>query len=69
VHAQAAELVRRVFLEEALVCPCGGRRTVLSMIFNPVSIERILRHLGLPHEPMPRAPPRPRQADLQFAEP
>jgi hypothetical protein len=62
-----AELVQRVFLTEILRCPCGGRRRVLAMIFNPASIERVLRHLGLPHEPMPRAPPRPMQGGLPFA--
>ena len=46
-----AELVMRVWLEDVLRCPCGGRRRVLAMVFNPDSIERILRHLGLPHEP------------------
>jgi hypothetical protein len=61
------ELVRRVFLTDALNCQCGGRRTVLAMIFKPSSIERILRHLGLPHQPVPRAPPRPMQIGLPFA--
>ena len=62
-----AELIQRVFLEDVLRCPCGGRRQVLAMIFNPVSIERVLRHLGLPHEPVPRAPPRPLQVGLPFS--
>ena len=62
-----AELVQRAFLTEIMRCPCGGRRRVLAMIFNPKSIERVLRHLGLPHEPMPRAPPRPMQEGLPFS--
>ena len=62
-----AELVQRVWLEDVLRCPCGGRRTVLSMVFNPHSIERILRHLGLPHQAPPRAPPRPMPAGLPFS--
>lgn len=62
-----SELVQRVFLEDVLRCPCGGRRRILAMIFNPISIERVLRHLGLPHEPMPRAPPRPLQVGLPFS--
>ena len=61
-----AELVRRVFLVDVLRCPCGGRRGVLSMVFNPDSIKRILRHLGLPHEAPARAPPRPMPAELRF---
>jgi hypothetical protein len=36
----------------------GGRRRVLAMVFDPVSIERVVRHLGLPHERPARAPPR-----------
>ncbi len=63
-----AELVQRVFLQDVLACDrCGGRRQVLAMIFNPVSIERVLRHLGLPHQPKPRAPPRRMQVGLPFA--
>jgi len=62
-----SELVQRVFLTEIRRCPCGGRRRVLAMIFNPLSIERVLRHLGLPHEPKPRAPPRPMQVGLPFS--
>ena len=62
-----AELVQRVFLTEILRCPCGGRRRVLAMIFNPESIERVLRHLGLPHKPLPRAPPRPMPTALPFS--
>lgn len=27
-----AELIKRVFLEDVLCCPCGGRRRVLSMV-------------------------------------
>ena len=62
-----AELVRRVWLTDVLRRPCGGRRRVLSMVFNPHSIERILRHLGLPHVAPPRAPPRPMPAMLPFS--
>jgi hypothetical protein len=60
------ELVQRVFLTEIQRCPCGGRRRVVAMIFNPLSIERVLRTMGLPHEPKPRAPPRPMQTGLPF---
>ncbi len=62
-----AELVQRVFLVDVLDCPCGGRRRVLAMVFDPRSIERILRHLGLPHVAPPRAPPRPMPARLPFS--
>jgi hypothetical protein len=58
-----AELLRRVFDVEVLVCPhCGGARRLLAAITAPASIERVLRAMGLPHE-VPelvpaRAPPR-----------
>ena len=61
-----AQLLRKVFLHDALRCQCGGRRRVLAMIFKPESIDRILRHLGLPHESPARAPPRPPPARLPF---
>jgi len=62
-----AELVQRVWLEDILRCCCGGRRRVLAMVCNPDSIERVLRHLGLPHAAPVRAPPRPLPASLPFS--
>ncbi len=62
-----AELVKRVWLVDVLRCPCGGRRKVLAMVFIPRSIERILRHLGLPHIAPTRAPPRPVPGRLPFS--
>ena len=61
-----ATLIRRVFLAEVLQCPCGGRRRVLSMVFDPVSIERVLRHMGLPWKAPERAPPRALEGWLGF---
>jgi hypothetical protein len=58
-----AELMRRAFEADVLVCPrCGGRMTVLATIEDPAVIERILTHLGLSMEPgealpAPRAGP------------
>jgi hypothetical protein len=44
-----AELIRRVFLTDVLVCPrCNGRRRVLAAITDPAVIRRILEHLSLP---------------------
>ncbi|MEQ1633469.1 MAG: transposase, partial [Planctomycetota bacterium] len=55
-----AELLRRVFLVDVLTCPhCRGKRTLLAAIHDPDSIQRILRHLGLPTEPPEIAPARP----------
>jgi hypothetical protein len=48
-----ASLLRRVFLEDVLACPCGGRRRILSDVTDPTAIVAILEHLDLPA----RAPP------------
>ncbi len=54
-----AELLRRVFAVEVLVCPhCGGSRRLLAAIHDPASIERVLRAKGLPHEAPEVAPAR-----------
>jgi hypothetical protein len=59
-----AELLRRVFLIDVLTCPhCKGRRRLLSGIFEPAAIARILTHLGLSAAPpelaQARPPPQP----------
>ncbi len=49
-----ADLLKRVFEVDALVCPeCGGRMRILAAITDPDVARRILDCLGLP----PRAPP------------
>ena len=43
-----AELLKRVFLIDALVCPrCGGKRKLLAAIHDPNSIRRVLEAVGL----------------------
>jgi hypothetical protein len=63
-----AELLRRIFQIDVLACDCGGRLRFLATIEDPLVVQRILRHLGLPTatpEPAPaRAPPG--ADDLQF---
>jgi hypothetical protein len=59
-----AELMRRTFGIDVLECPrCGGRLRLLALIEQARTVERILRHLGLPTdrpEVRPaRAPPLP----------
>ena len=55
-----AELLRRVFLFDALLCDaCGGRRRLLAFITDVGSIRSILTHLGLPPLPPPCSPARP----------
>jgi hypothetical protein len=48
-----------VFEIDVLACPrCSGRMRVLATIDEPGVVEKILRHVGLPAEPVvPRAPP------------
>lgn len=54
-----AELLRRVFEVEVLVCPhCGGARRLLAAITAPESIARVLSAMGLPCEAPELAPAR-----------
>jgi len=64
-----ALLLMRVFATDVLACmKCGGRRQVIACIAHPGAVRPILRHLGLPDEPLPlskaRGPPQP---ELSFA--
>jgi hypothetical protein len=43
-----ASLLRRVYLEDVLACPCGGRRSILVDITAPDVVVAILAHLALP---------------------
>ena len=46
-----AEMLRRVWLLDVLVCPdCGGTRRVLAAIHDPESIRRVLVAMMLPTE-------------------
>lgn len=47
-----AELLRRVFGTEALVCPdCRGPRRLLAFHTDPPVVRKILAHLGIATEP------------------
>jgi len=55
-----AELLRRVFFIDVLLCDaCGGPGRLLAFITDVGSIRRILTHLGLPPLPPPCSPARP----------
>ena len=61
-----AELLKRVFADDVLNCPCGGRRTVLAVVTDAASAGTLLDGLGLPHRPpvfAPRGPPELFDAD------
>ncbi len=54
-----AELLRRVYSVEVLTCPrCGGLCRLLAAIQDPLSIERVLRAMGLPCDAPELAPAR-----------
>jgi hypothetical protein len=51
---------------DVLACPsCSRRMRVLSVIDNAAVAKKILAHLGLPFDPLPRAPPK-EQVGLGF---
>ena len=57
-----ARLMKRVFEIDVLVCDNGGgRRRIIAFVTETAVVERILIHLGLPHEPpliaQARSPP------------
>src|SRR5438477_576007 len=54
-----ADLLRRVFAIDVLTCACGGRLRLIATIEDPLVVQRILRHLGLPTEPPGLYPARP----------
>jgi hypothetical protein len=65
-----AELMRRVFSIDVLVCPrCGGRLRILCAIHPPEAIHQILECLGLPSRPPPiaRALPDPEIEGFEFS--
>jgi len=60
-----AELLRRVFADDVLRCPCGGRRTVVAVVTVVAVARVVLATLGLPTELATPAPARgPPQGDL-----
>jgi hypothetical protein len=50
-----ASLLRRVYLEDVLACPCGGRRSIIADITEPDVVVAILAHLNLPTKAPPVA--------------
>ena len=57
-----AALLKRVFAVDVMVCPrCEGPMKVIACLEEPAVVTAILRHLGLPAEPLPiaraQAPP------------
>jgi hypothetical protein len=65
-----ADLMRRAFDLDVLACArCGGRTSLLAAIDDPLIIEPILVHLGLPTDRVRAAPALPpTSAALLFAD-
>jgi hypothetical protein len=53
----------RVFREDVLLCPCGGRRVMLAFVTEKSVVKEILEHLGLPTTGPPIAPARSAPSD------
>ncbi|HWT81081.1 MAG TPA: transposase, partial [Candidatus Methylomirabilis sp.] len=52
------DLILRVWHVDPLRCPvCQNPMRVIALIDNPKVVEKILRHLGVWHDPPPRPPP------------
>jgi hypothetical protein len=51
-------MLQRVFREDVLVCPCGGRRRLIAFITDRKVVKAILDRLGLPATGPPVAPAR-----------
>ena len=65
-----AELLRRVFADDVLQCPCGGRRGVLAVVTDPAIARTLLVALDLPHLAAAFAPARaPPQVELAWDNP
>ena len=54
-----AELLGRVFAQDVLACPCGGRRSVVAFVADAGHAHRLLVTLGLPPPRQPLHPPGP----------
>ena len=51
-----AQLLERVFGIDVLACSaCGGRMKLIALLEEGEGVREILRHLGLPDAPLPRA--------------
>ena len=62
-----ADLLRRVFADDVLQCPCGGRRSVIAVVADPTLARTLLTALGLPNEPATFATARdPPQVELAW---
>jgi hypothetical protein len=65
-----ADLLRRVFADDVLQCPCGGRRSVIAVVTDAALARALLAALGLAAEPAAFTPARdPPQIELAWDDP
>ncbi len=58
LRRQWAELIRRIYEADPLLCTCGAQMRVLSFITEPPVVKKILGHLERTGSDPARAPPR-----------
>ncbi len=62
-----AVLLKRTFGFDAMRCPkCDGKMRVLASILDPATVRKILTHLGVRTDPLPRAPARDPTGQTDF---
>lgn len=67
-----AELMKRTFKIDVLLCPkCGGRMSLIALISSDQQevVRAILGSMGVPMDPPMRAPPKPAQVLPEYGEP
>jgi hypothetical protein len=65
-----ADLLRRVFAEDILHCPCGGHRSVTAFVVDERLARSLLTNLGLAAEPATFVPARaPLQLEFAWDDP
>ena len=57
LRRQWAELIRRIYESDPLLCTCGAQMRVLSFITEPPVVRKILEHLHRIGSDQARAPP------------
>ena len=54
-----AQLIRRIYEADPLLCTCGAQMRILSFLTEPPVVRKVLAHLESSSSEAPRAPPRP----------
>jgi hypothetical protein len=64
-----ADLLRRVFGEDVLLCPCGGHRSITAFVIDERLARSLLTTLGLAAKPTTFAPARAPQVEFAWDDP